>query len=128
MSAILERVESWWSNWRDSQRARSELAACSPRELDLMAREIGFEDGRDLLSAASRGPEGTALVARMAEILGLDLNQIESLDPAAFRQLQVTCNTCGEKKRCACEIASGRAQETFTEFCPNADLLGPETK
>lgn len=90
-----------------------------------MAREIGFEDGRDLLSAASRGPDGTALITRMAGILGLDLHKIESIDPARVRQMQVACNSCGEKSRCACEIASGRAPETFVEFCPNADLLRP---
>lgn len=90
-----------------------------------MAHEIGFADGRDLLSSAARGPEAASLIARMAASLGRDLHALEATDPAMVRQMQVACNVCGQKRRCAHELAMGSARETFPEFCPNANVLRP---
>lgn len=89
----------------------------------MLARDIGFDSGRDLLVAAGQGPEGAALIGRMVDILGLDMAAIEASNPGLVRQLQIACSTCQNKRTCECELNAGTAKDTYGEFCPNADSL-----
>ena len=47
----------------------------------------------------------------------------DAQEPLVMRDLQRLCTTCGDKGRCAHELADGTAAAHFHEFCPNAFTL-----
>ncbi len=59
----------------------------------------------------------------MLAALRVDPKVLADLDPLIVRELKWLCITCGDRKRCAHELADGTAAQHFREFCPNAVSL-----
>jgi hypothetical protein len=52
------------------------------------------------------------------------LNYNPAFAPAEIlHNLQDACKSCHHKKRCAHDLASGFADRTYQDYCPNADML-----
>jgi hypothetical protein len=128
MANPLERTEDNWLNraahWL---RARGEAwAAC--RELDncgeaaRVAEDVGIPLS-DLRAIALKGPDGAKELREMLAALGIDPATLDKFRPAIMRDLQHHCCLCANKGECRDDLASGRAAETYRDFCSNASTL-----
>jgi Family of unknown function (DUF6455) len=95
---------------------REELVRCGAQEVARTAHELGI-GARDL---ASKGPHTADLLKKLLVALGADPKQLASQDPIAMRDLQRLCITCGAKRRCEHELATGTAAKNYERYCPNA--------
>jgi hypothetical protein len=57
------------------------------------------------------------------DALCLDANEAQLSDPAAFREMHVTCARCGEKSACRKALDNGTAATEFTAYCGNAGQM-----
>jgi hypothetical protein len=119
---VLDGIADWVKTYRHAVDAKSEFAHCDPDEVKAIASDLGMTPS-DLRTLASQGPEAAALLKRMLVALKVDPTILDKLDPRITRDLQRSCITCGEKRRCRHELAAGTAVGNMREFCPNALTL-----
>lgn len=120
---LVDRLGAWWHDWRQRAREWAELRAAGPELLDQIARDSGAASTQEFIEVVGSGPRGAALMADMAEALGVDLEAIRRESPRVARQMEISCSTCGAKPRCACELAEGTAARNADEFCNNAEVF-----
>ncbi|MCF8475633.1 MAG: DUF6455 family protein, partial [Pseudolabrys sp.] len=95
---------------------------CERDDVMEIAKDLGVSAG-DLREMMSKGPGAADLLKKMLVALGVDGKTLAMAKPLVLRDLQRLCATCGNKKRCAHELADGTAAAHFQEFCPNAFTL-----
>ena len=122
LQSILGAIAQWVARYRAAFGIRNELANCSPEEVAGIARDLKIAPG-ELTSLAKKGPDAAALLQRLLFALGVDANSLERGDPAVMRDLQRLCVTCGYKRRCELDLASGAIADKFQDYCPNAFTL-----
>ena len=119
-AAAIETVAAWLSSAR--LQGHDDLSQCDPAEIESIARDIGLSVPE--LARAVAGSNGsTAELARLLELLALDAKALSAAEPAVMHELEHLCSTCGEKRRCNHDIATGVLTETFHDYCPNAYTL-----
>lgn len=119
---VLEAIADWVSKYRNAVGLNNELGQCSPDEVMRIANDLGVP-ANQLRELASKGPGAADLIQKMLVALNVDPKAIAMTNPLVMRDLQRLCITCGDKTRCAHELAKGTAAENFREFCPNALTL-----
>jgi hypothetical protein len=119
---VLDGIADWVKQYRQAVDARSEFAHCTPDEVKAMAKDLGMTPS-DLRTLADQGPEAADLLKRMLVALKVDPKILGNLDPRISRNLQRSCITCGEKRRCRHELTAGTAVRNMHEYCPNALTL-----
>ncbi len=128
MSTSLDRNEDGWltraAHWL---RERGEAwAAC--RELDncgeaaRLAQDFGMPVS-ELRDIARKGPGAADELLVMLRAHGLDPEVLDRLQPAVMADLRHHCCLCDNKRECRSDLASGRAVETYEDFCSNAETL-----
>jgi len=122
-ATMLQKLESWWQDWRRRQLENSEIAGFDAGQLDLLARDAGAASAGELLEVIGKGPKGSALMREMAATLGVDLASMAIAHPDIVRQMEVSCSVCDTKRRCTCELADGTAAKHYGEFCNNAEVF-----
>jgi hypothetical protein len=100
------------------------------RDLDFLEKARGEEMERmrahvrgrpeDLRWLVGRDPDSTELLCHMMAVTGVNESQVSA---RTMRNLESTCAACIAKMHCADEIGHGRANRSFTEYCPNAETL-----
>jgi hypothetical protein len=119
---VVEAIADWVQKYRQTVGLKDEFAHCSPDDVKAMASELGMTPS-DLRTLASQGPTGADLLKKMLVALNVDPKVLNEIDPRITRDLQRSCITCGEKRRCKHELAAGTAARNMHEFCPNAMTL-----
>lgn len=119
---VLNGIADWVRTYRNAVGVTNEFAACGPDEIKAMANDLGMS-ASDLRTLASEGPGAADLLKRMLVALHVDPAVLDKIDPRMTRELQRSCITCGEKRRCRHELASGTAARNMHQFCPNAPTL-----
>jgi hypothetical protein len=119
---VIDAIASWVNKYRDSVGFDNDLARCGPDEVRAIANDLGMSPS-ELRILASQGPEAAGLLQKMLVALNVDPKVLDKIDPRIARDLQRTCITCGDKRRCAHELAAGTAAINMGEFCPNAMTL-----
>jgi hypothetical protein len=119
---VLNAIADWVSKYRNAIGLNNELRQCSPDEVMQIANDLGVP-ANQLRELASKGPGAADLIQKLLVALNVDPKAIAMSNPLVMRDLQRLCITCGDKKRCAHELAKGTAAEHFREFCPNALTL-----
>ena len=122
LQSILSAIAEWVARYRNAFGIRNELANCSPEDVAGIARDLKIGPS-ELTSLAKKGPDAAALLQRLLVALGVDANELERGDPAVMRDLQRLCITCGYKRRCELDLASGAIATEFKDYCPNAFTL-----
>lgn len=117
---LIVAVADWFRKHR-GHHASSELADCTPHDVERIAADIGLTvaDLRKLEEMV----DDPLLLYRMLAALKIDEAELARADPAAFRDLQRVCAMCDSKRRCDRELQAGDAPATFEAFCPNALTL-----
>lgn len=86
----------------------------------MMARDLGMSRD-DLIRIGPENPQSSKLLDRLLHALGVE--SVAHQDAAVMNDLRRLCVSCGEKRRCAHELASTGAAQNFREYCPNALTL-----
>src|SRR5262245_26283301 len=95
--SLLARIREWWG--------RDDLSGLDRREVERIGAELGLPVA-DLRDLAARGPEAAALLARRMTALGLTRGDVERTALGLMRDLERTCSCCGNKGRCARDLAN----------------------
>jgi hypothetical protein len=119
---VMEAIADWVKKYRQTLGLKDELAHCSPEDVQAMASELGMTPS-DLRTLTNQGPGAADLLKKMLVALKVDPKVLHEIDPRITRDLQRSCITCGEKRRCKHELAAGTAARNMHEFCPNAMTL-----
>ena len=120
-STVAKAAEALLSRIRDWLR-RSDLNSLDRRETERIGAELGLTVS-DLRDLASRGPEAAALLAKRMTALGLTRGDVEQTALGLMRDLERTCSCCGDKSRCAHDLASRPEDQDWKSYCPNAIAL-----
>ena len=67
-------------------------------------------------------PDIDLLLRRMA-VLNIEPEEVDSLDPLLFRELQGRCTVCRSRRACAYDFAHDICSGGWKEYCPNAPML-----
>ena len=62
------------------------------------------------------------LACRMA-MLGLDSEEIESVEFEAFGEIRRCCTICGYREACAVDLKRDPNSPVWETYCPNSDAL-----
>ncbi len=122
LEMVLNSIADWVNNHRAALGHGSGLSRCDRDEVMQIANDLGVSPG-ELQELSNKGPGSADLVQKMLLALGIDAKALTQSDPLVMRDLQRLCTTCGDKGRCAHELADGTATAHFHEFCPNAFTL-----
>ena len=122
LQSILNAIAQWMKKYCYARGIRNELMNCTTEEVARMARELKI-DPNELATLAKKGPHAADLLQRLLIALGVDANGLEHDDPLVMRDLQRLCTTCGEKRQCEFDLASGVIADNFRDYCPNAFTL-----
>lgn len=120
-NAFLASVVGWWRERRLKGR-EGDLNDLDDHELARMAGELGITRS-DLMTLAAQGPQAARLMERMLALHHLDPQMVAKSDPGVLRDMELHCSQCGEKQRCARELAAGTALSNAESFCPNAPTM-----
>ncbi|HRK18651.1 MAG TPA: hypothetical protein PK970_06820 [Hyphomicrobiaceae bacterium] len=113
---------SWWHSVRGRWQRLHELDDLSTDELDRLACDVGLDANE--LKRVVQEPDGVpVLLGRRLIALDLDASQIRALAPLMMRDLERTCATCGDKKRCSRDFDMTDKPADWERYCPNAATL-----
>jgi len=116
----LDAIANWVKKYRVAVGLREELTHCGAAEVAHKAQDLGMES-QDLASLANMGPNTADQLQRLLRALGVDPNELASIDPATMRSMERICITCGHKRQCEHDLARGTAADScYTDYCPNA--------
>jgi Family of unknown function (DUF6455) len=122
VEAFIDKVTAWMRQWKDASAARDEFARCGCDEVARMAHDFGLSSA-ELTELARRGPDSTTRLPQMLAALGIDGAAVSRTEPAVMRDLERLCSMCERKHECSNQLAAGRAEASYHDFCPNADTL-----
>ncbi len=117
-------VREWWIATRGHWARMAELRELPPGELERVAADFGVSSA-ELLDASRRNDSTPGLLERRLAALELDPEEIWKLSPVLLRNLQRTCSTCPERRRCKDDMATSPLVSGWDSYCPNADSLLP---
>src|SRR5215470_7062306 len=106
-------LSRFWQTWRHRRAALAELENCRS-EVATIAQDLGLTPA-DLRVLAAKRPDAAALQ--------LDGDELAVATGPARRDLQRLCTMCGDKRRCASDLAEHPLSEDWQDYCPNADTL-----
>lgn len=132
-TSAVGRAIAWWQETRDRWRRLHELQGLPPGDLERLSHEVGMTSAEFTNMAAM--PLGVPkLLTQRLETLQLSAAEIERLSPLLLADLSNTCAKCGDKRRCAKDLAANdvagaEGSADWRHYCANAgtlDLLGAE--
>ena len=113
---------AWWHGVRERWQMMGELDALNSEEVERLAHEVGLHP--EDLRRIAREPDGVpVLLGRRLTALNLDPSEIRALAPHLMRDLERTCATCGDKKRCRRDFDAAMSPSGWESYCPNAGTL-----
>lgn len=120
------RISNWITARMEARRARerlkTELAALGSDQTERLLHDAGLSVN-DLPGIVRNHPDNGRLLERMLAALGFDCHAMSRREPETLRDLAMACNACGDRSRCARELERGTADESYREFCPNAQTF-----
>ena len=76
------------------------------------------------MSLAGNGPHAANQLPKLLRALGVDPDELASIDLGTRRGLERICITCGHKTQCEHDLAAGTAAGgSYNDYCPNAKSL-----
>lgn len=107
-------ISTVWRHWRE----RLELdrfAVRDPTEVGRIAHDLGLST-KELVKLTANGPWWRHLLHRRMQRLGLNFH---SVSREVGRDLEICCARCGNKLRCAYDLASNSKSDAWQTYCIN---------
>ncbi len=121
-ASILAALGAWWRNFTVQHHGADGMHGLTAADVENIARDIGLSEN-DLYDLAAKGGHASDQAPEMMRALGLDPNELEHTEHAAFADILVTCARCHEKRHCTHDLKSGASAAHFEEYCLNANTL-----
>jgi hypothetical protein len=122
LESTFDAIAHWIKKYRYAVGMRDEFMQCSTEDVASIARDLKMSP-HELERLASKGPEAAHLLQKMLLALGVDPEAFGEKSPAVAHDLQRLCISCGEKKQCQHDLATGTAAQNYHTYCPNAFTL-----
>ncbi len=120
--ALIHRIANWWRNWTEREATLTALQRMGPEGVERLAHDVGLTSA-DLQTLAGRWPDSAELLSRRLAVLNLDEGELARGEPEVLHDLQRVCSLCADKRRCQHDLAVESFDETWHDYCPNAQTL-----
>ncbi len=117
LSAVLRWIQD------QSRSSALDLRLCGEREIERIARDAGllvFEFRQLECVGGLKAPD---LLERRMASLDLDPNEVSSVAPHTFRDLQRVCSLCESHRQCLRDLGRTSDSDTWKDYCPNVGTL-----
>ncbi|EHS50007.1 hypothetical protein PDO_2828 [Rhizobium sp. PDO1-076] len=118
----LTQILSWFARSFEASAEADILAAMDEREIMALAEDCGISPDQ-LLVLIKAGPHGADEMPQMMRALNIDPAEVELRMRKLFRHMQTTCAACGAKDRCRRDLVHAVADQSFMDYCGNAETL-----
>ncbi|QLF71384.1 hypothetical protein FE840_011350 [Peteryoungia desertarenae] len=118
----LSTILGWFAREWEAKSQSDLMKALDQQELEQIAEDCGISRGQ-LLAFIEAGPHGADEMPRMMRALNIDPIEVEFRMLRLYRDMQLTCITCGAKAQCRKDLAEGHAATEFQHYCGNIDTL-----
>ena len=115
-------ILAWFTQGFDNATESDMLAALSDSEIDALAEDCGLS-AHQLLALLKAGPHAADEMPAMMRALNIDPAEVEYKMRDVFRGMQITCAQCQSKEICRRDLRQGKVEQTFVDYCGNADTL-----
>ncbi len=115
------KIAAWWREMRRSRAAVDELQNCGA-EAEQLARDVGLS-APELRVIAAKRPDAAQLLQPRLKALGIDRASVSREQPQVLRDLERVCTLCGDKMKCAHDLATNSADPRWRDYCPNVQTL-----
>ncbi len=122
LAGWLKGVALWWRNRCEGRRALHVLDRSPISEISRTAHDFGITVDR-LRSFTARGPLSAELMQRMAMAHGLKADALRRDDLNTIREMEERCTVCGNRLRCAHDLAQADALARTESYCPNSEAF-----
>jgi len=119
---LLHRLRAWLSGWRERTATLAGLAGCGDAETARIAHDLGLAAG-ELRVLAGKWPDAADLLRRRANVLGIDVVEIERTQQPVMRDMQRVCSICDNHRVCAHDLDRKSRSAAWRGYCPNAETL-----
>ncbi len=118
LSAVLR-----WIQDQTRSGALNDLRLCGEKEIERIARDAGLSVSEFRTLECLGGSNAPDLLERRMASLDLDPNEVSSVAPYTFRDLQRVCSLCESHRRCLRDLGRASDSETWKDYCPNVGTL-----
>jgi len=118
----VQQILSWFAQGFGDASKSDMLASLSDAEIEALAEDCGMSS-HQLLALVKAGPHAADEMPAMMRALNIDPAEVEYRMRRVFRDMQITCAQCQSKETCQQHLRQGKADNTFVEYCGNADTL-----
>ncbi len=118
----VQQILSWFAQGFENTTESDMLAALSDTEVEALAEDCGIS-AHQLLGLVKAGPHAADEMPAMMRALNIDPAEVEYRMRRLFRDMQITCAQCSSKDMCKQPLRQGKAEQTFMDYCGNADTL-----
>jgi hypothetical protein len=118
----VQQILSWFAQGFENTTEDDVLAALSDAEIEALAEDCGLS-AHQLLALVKAGPHAADEMPAMMRALNIDPAEVEYRMRRVFRDMQITCAQCQSRDTCRQHLRQGKAEQTFMEYCGNADTL-----
>lgn len=119
---VQQNIQSWWDSRCKTSRELIDAKAMSPHALKDFIKDNAIDPAL-LRALVRRGPPAADEMPELMQALNIDANAVRFDEPALYRDMQVSCSLCPDKKACRKELANGTAAENYTHFCVNEAIM-----
>lgn len=118
----LTQILSWFAKSFEASSEADILAAMDEKDVIALAEDCGISTDQ-LLALVKAGPHGADEMPQMMRVLNIDPAEVEFRMRKLFRHMQTACAACGAKDRCRRDLVHAVADQSFMEYCGNAETL-----
>jgi hypothetical protein len=122
LEAVQRRIAKWWSTRNEIYRDLKDVTGSGEATLNAFANDCGVAPAT-LISLIRRGPDASDEMAELMKALNIDAATVHFEAPALYRDMEVSCSLCPDKKRCRHELKGGTASQNYAHFCVNEVIM-----
>jgi hypothetical protein len=118
----MQQILSWFAQGFEASTETDILANLDQAQIEALAEDCGLSS-HQLLALVKAGPHAADEMPEVMRALNIDPNEVDYQMRKLFRDMQIACSSCQSKEQCRRDLQRGRIDETFIDYCNNADSL-----
>jgi hypothetical protein len=118
----MQQILSWFAQGFEASTETDILANLDQAQIEALAEDCGLSS-HQLLALVKAGPHAADEMPEVMRALNIDPNEVDYQMRKLFRDMQIACSSCQSKEQCRRDLQRGTIDETFIDYCNNADSL-----